>query len=177
MSKDKGWLIICFADLRRRVVKENSPYASFILQVLSQEVRQGWERRDIETPRADKSTQTGSWVSTKDFIACGVPQLYGWGRNRIGRREKWPKKGWDEGEKEGKSREEGEKEKLGVGRTELDRLRWGNQKVEIEEGEGEIGSESRERGDLLPCSFPLYMCWDLYYFSFHVNDISYHLKR
>ena len=38
------------------------------------------------------------------------------GRNRIGRREKWPKKSWEE---------------------------------------GEIGSESREKGDLLPCSSPL----------------------
>ena len=32
----------------------------------------------------------------------------GGGRNRIGRREKWPKKGWEEGEIGGKSREEGE---------------------------------------------------------------------
>ena len=32
------------------------------------------------------------------------------GRNRIGRREKWPKKSWEEGETGGKSREEGEKE-------------------------------------------------------------------
>ena len=39
---------------------------------------------------------------------CGfIAQLRG--RNRIGRREKWPKKGW-EGEIGGKSREEGEKE-------------------------------------------------------------------
>ena len=30
------------------------------------------------------------------------------GRNRIGRREKWPKKSWEEGEIGGKSREEGE---------------------------------------------------------------------
>ena len=44
----------------------------------------------------------------------------GGGRNRIGRREKWPKKSWEEGEIAGKSREEGEKEKLGVGRIELD---------------------------------------------------------
>ena len=42
------------------------------------------------------------------------------GRNRIGRREKWPRKSWEEGEIGGKSREEGEKEKLGVGRNELD---------------------------------------------------------
>jgi len=42
------------------------------------------------------------------------------GRNRIRRREKWPKKGWEEGEIGGKSREEGEKEKLGVGGIELD---------------------------------------------------------
>ena len=52
------------------------------------------------------------------------------GRNRIGRREKWPKKSWEEGEIGGKSREqgeiggksweEGEKEKLGVGRIEPD---------------------------------------------------------
>ena len=32
----------------------------------------------------------------------------GGGRNRIGRREKWPKKSWEEGEIEGKSREKGE---------------------------------------------------------------------
>ena len=42
------------------------------------------------------------------------------GRNRIGRREKLPKKGWEEGEIRGESREEGEKEKLGVGRIESD---------------------------------------------------------
>ena len=36
------------------------------------------------------------------------------GRNRIGRREKWPKKSWElGGRNRGKSREEGEKEKLG----------------------------------------------------------------
>ena len=39
-------------------------------------------------------------------------------RNRIGRREKWPKKSW----------EEGEKEKLGVGRIELDGPGRGNKK-------------------------------------------------
>ena len=37
-------------------------------------------------------------------------RLYRGGRNRIGRREKWPKKSWEEGEIGGKSREEGEKE-------------------------------------------------------------------
>ena len=42
----------------------------------------------------------------------------GW--NRIGRREKWLKKSGEEGEIGGKCREEGEKEKLGVGRIELD---------------------------------------------------------
>ena len=42
------------------------------------------------------------------------------GGNRIGRREKWPKQSWEEGELGGKSREEGENEKLGVGRIELD---------------------------------------------------------
>ena len=47
------------------------------------------------------------------------------GRNRIGRREKWPKKSWEEGEQGGKRREE-----------------------------GEIGSERREKGDLVPCSSP-----------------------
>ena len=35
---------------------------------------------------------------------------FGGGRNRIGRREKWPKKSWKEGEIGRKSREEGEKE-------------------------------------------------------------------
>ena len=34
----------------------------------------------------------------------------GGGRNRIGRREKWPKKSWEEGEIGGKSRKEREKE-------------------------------------------------------------------
>ena len=70
----------------------------------------------------------------------------GGGRNRIGRREKWPKQSWEEGEIGGKSREEGEKEKL-------------NFREEGEIGsksrkEGEIGSESREKGDLPPCSTP-----------------------
>ena len=36
--------------------------------------------------------------------------VYRGGRNRIGRREKWPQKSWEEGEIGGKSREEGEKE-------------------------------------------------------------------
>ena len=71
------------------------------------------------------------------------------GSNRIGRREKWPKQSWEEGDIEGGggSREEGEKEKL----------------MFREEGEigsksrekGEIGSESREKGDLTLCSTPL----------------------
>ena len=34
----------------------------------------------------------------------------GRGRNKIGRREKWPKQSWEEGEIGGKRREEGEKE-------------------------------------------------------------------
>ena len=51
---------------------------------------------------------------------CDFLDLFGGGRNRIGRREKWPKQSWEEGEIGGKSREEGEKEKLGVGRIELD---------------------------------------------------------
>ena len=38
------------------------------------------------------------------------PHVKRGGRNRIGRREKWPKKSWEEGEIGGKSREEGEKE-------------------------------------------------------------------
>ena len=33
--------------------------------------------------------------------------MEGGGRNRIGRREKWPKKSWEEGEIGGKCREEG----------------------------------------------------------------------
>ena len=54
------------------------------------------------------------------FISSGSTLLIGGGRNRIGRREKWPKQSWEEGEIGRKSREEGEKEKLGVGRIELD---------------------------------------------------------
>ena len=38
-----------------------------------------------------------------------ISKLIGGGRNRIGRREKWPKQSWEEGEIRGKSREEGEK--------------------------------------------------------------------
>ena len=34
--------------------------------------------------------------------------MEGGGRNRIGKKEKWPKKSWEEGEIGGKSREEGE---------------------------------------------------------------------
>ena len=59
-----------------------------------------------------------------------------WGRNRIGRREKRPKKSWEEGEIGGKSREEGE-----IGSK--------------SRGKGEMGSESREKRDLLPSSSPL----------------------
>jgi len=58
-------------------------------------------------------------------------------RNRIGGREKWPKKSWEEGENVRLTfREEGE---------------IGSKSRE----EGEIGSESKEKGDLLPCSSPL----------------------
>ena len=69
------------------------------------------------------------------------------GRNRIGRREKWPKQSWEEGAIRGKSREEGEKEKL----TFREEGEIGLKSRE----EGEIGSESREKGDLPPCSIPL----------------------
>ena len=71
----------------------------------------------------------------------------GGGRNRIGRREKWPKQSWEEGEIGGKSREEGEKEKL----TFREEEEIGSKSRE----EGDIGSESREKGDLPPCSTPL----------------------
>ena len=43
------------------------------------------------------------------YVSYILPTFCGGGRNRIGRREKWPKKGWEEGETGGKSREEGEK--------------------------------------------------------------------
>ena len=69
------------------------------------------------------------------------------GRNRIGKREKWPKQSWEEGEIGGKSREEGEKERLTF-REE------GEIGSKSREG-AEIGSESREKGDLPPCSSPL----------------------
>jgi len=45
---------------------------------------------------------------TSFLFSCGFRRLKGGGRNRIGRREKWPKKSWEEGEIGGKSREEGE---------------------------------------------------------------------
>ena len=37
-----------------------------------------------------------------------IAKFLGGGRNRIGRREKWPKQSWEEGEIRGKSREKGE---------------------------------------------------------------------
>ena len=51
------------------------------------------------------------------------------GRNRIGGGTNGKKKSWEEGEIGGKSREEGEKEKLGVGRIEPDGPGCGHQKV------------------------------------------------
>ena len=51
------------------------------------------------------------------------------------------------GRNRGKSREEGEKEKL----TFREEGEIGSKSRE----EGEIGSESREKGDLTPCSTPL----------------------
>ena len=68
------------------------------------------------------------------------------GRNRIGRREKWPKQSWEEGEIGGKSKEEGEKEKLTF-REEGE--------IGSKSREGwEIGSESRKKGDLPPVPPP-----------------------
>ena len=52
--------------------------------------------------------------------------------HRIGRREKWPKQSWEEGEIGEKSREEGEKEKLTF-------------------------REEGEKGDLTPSSTPLFL--------------------
>ena len=44
------------------------------------------------------------------LLCSGLKTRNRGGWNRIGRREKWPKKSWEEGEIGGKSREEGEKE-------------------------------------------------------------------
>ena len=65
----------------------------------------------------------------------------------IGRREKWPKQSWEEGEIGGKSREEGGGKKL--------KFREEGEIGPKSREEGEIGSESREKGDLPPCSTPL----------------------
>ena len=43
-------------------------------------------------------------------LKLGCP--FGGGRNRIGRREKWPKQSWEEGEIGGKSMEEEEKKRV-----------------------------------------------------------------
>ena len=55
-----------------------------------------------------------SWPSVGflSYLISGIKlfSVFRGGRNRIGRREKWPKKSWEEGEIGGKSREEGEKE-------------------------------------------------------------------
>ena len=70
----------------------------------------GFDNQDIYTKRSGLLRAD----SKEEFTNRGG------GGNRIERREKWPKKGWEEGEIGGKSREEGEKEKLGVGGIELD---------------------------------------------------------
>ena len=78
------------------------------------------------------------------------------GRNRIGRREKWPKQSWEEGEIGGKSREEGEIEKLKfreeglIGSKSREEGEIGSKSRE----EGETGSKSREKGDLPPVPPP-----------------------
>ena len=72
------------------------------------------------------------------FFQCAL-DLRGGGRNRIGRREKWPKKSWEEGEIGGKSREEGEKKRLNF------------------REEGEIGSKSREEGEIGSESREIYL--------------------
>ena len=97
------------------------------------------------------------------------------GRKRIERREKWPKKSWEEGEIRGKGREEGEKEKLGE-------LNWMDLDEETKSREGgEIGSESREKGDLLPCSSPLHVTFNKRSFAcrlqYNNNSNSYFLPR
>ena len=84
---------------------------------------------------------------------AGNSNSSGRGRNRIGRREKWPKQSWEEGEIGGKSTEEGEKEKL----TFREEGQIGSKSRE----DGEIGSESREKGDLTPCSTPLFRTWTI----------------
>ena len=68
-------------------------------------------------------------------------------RNRIGRREKWPKKSWEEREIGGKRREEGEKKRNRLGRRE--------KLAQKSREEGEIGSERREKGDLPPGAYHL----------------------
>ena len=80
-----------------------------------------------------------TWENTKEYVHREG------GRNTIGRREKWPKQSWEEGEIGGKSREEGEKEKFReVG------------EIGSKSKEGEIGSESREKGHLPPVPPPLH---------------------
>lgn len=66
--------------------------------------------------KGGKTTATAKKTHLQNNLS---PVLRG-GRNGIGRREKWPKQSWEVGEIGRKSREEGEKEKLGVGRIELD---------------------------------------------------------
>ena len=63
-------------------------------------------------------------------------------RNRIGRRGKWPKQSWEEGEIGGKVGRREKKKRNRFGRRE--KLAQKSRKEE------EIGSESREKGDLPP---------------------------
>ena len=57
-------------------------------------------------------TSKGGLGGGEAFFNKSRKLSFGGGRNRIGRREKWPKKSWEEGEIGGKSKQEGEK-KLG----------------------------------------------------------------
>ena len=70
----------------------------------------------------------------------------GEGRNRIGRREEWSKKSWEEGEIGGKVGRREKKKRNCLGRRE--------KLAQKSREEGEIGSESRERGDLPPGCLP-----------------------
>ena len=81
-------------------------------------IKEGFTSQNL--PRKNKKKAPGTRVahhplkkaseSRVKYLATCTGRLRRGGRNRIGKREKWPKKSWEEREIGGKSRVEGEKE-------------------------------------------------------------------
>ena len=100
-STDYGWILIIEAICPWET---RLPQASILYSKLDTFVNWNQYGMKIVFNVEYKRTDIIDLKSSRYFRALGG------GRNRIGRREKWHKKIWEEGEIGGKSREEGEKE-------------------------------------------------------------------